>query len=195
MPTTTTAIKCHGAGLFVKRVFKNPRQLGAVFPSSNALGSFIAEHVDAKASSPILELGGGTGSLTKAMLKCGVDPQRLYIIEIDLELCAFLKGKFPQCHVLHGCATKLEELLPKTVIGEIHTTVSGLPLLNMPKEVRKDIMSSTFNVMDQHGSILQYTYSPKASFPAEEYGLQKEKLGVVLRNVPPATIWRYCQEK
>ena len=105
-----------------------------------------------------------------------------------------MKKKFPQCHVLHGCATKLEELLPKEVISKVHTTVSGLPLLNMPKEVRKDIMSRTFNVRDEQGSILHYTYSPKASFPAEEYGLKKERLGVVLRNVPPATIWRYSKE-
>lgn len=185
--------KYQGAGMFVKRFLKNPRQLGAVFPSSNSLGSFIAEHVDAKGNSPILELGGGTGSLTKAMLNCGVAPERLYIIELDPELCAYLKGKFPQCHVVHGCATKLEDLLPKEVIGQIHTTVSGLPLLNMPKEVRKNIMRSCFNIMGKHSSVLQYTYSPKASLAAEEYGLQKEKLGMVLRNVPPATIWRYWQ--
>lgn len=193
MPKNLKREKHQETTLFVKRVLKNPRQLGAVFPSSNALGSFIAKHIDCDGESPILELGGGTGSLTNAMIHSGIQGERIYIVELDPELCEFLKGKFPQCHVIHGCATELQDLLPQQVVGNIHTTVSGLPLLNMPKKVREGIMSSAFQVMTSSGSILQYTYSPKASFQAEECGYQKEKIGTVLRNVPPATVWRYWQ--
>lgn len=181
------------ASLFFKRWLKNPRRLGSIFPSSNALGTFITKQAKLDGDFAILELGAGTGSLTRDLLNYDVAPKRIYIVELDLELCGYLRDNFPHCHVIHGCATKLDTLLPKNIVGRIHTTISSLPLLNMPKIVRKDIMSSVFKVMTSSGAMLQYTYSLKASFMSEEYGINKDKLGIVLRNIPPATVWRYSR--
>lgn len=177
--------------LFLKRAFKNLRQLGSVAPSSIHLGEEMARHLDAQADYPIVELGGGTGSLTRAILSAGIDPQRLYTLELDEELCSFLQNEFPDCHVIHGCAGQLEKILPKEIHGKVKAIVSGLPLLNFPTKAMDQVVESALSIMAPEGYMLQYTYSPRSPLPAERYGLQKDKLRTVLRNIPPATVWKY----
>ncbi|HCC25398.1 MAG TPA: hypothetical protein DEP85_07845, partial [Holosporales bacterium] len=72
-----------GAKLFLSRVLRNPRQLGAIAPSSRHLGELLARHAAVDNYSPIVELGGGTGSLTRAMIKAGIAPHRIYVIELE----------------------------------------------------------------------------------------------------------------
>ena len=88
--------KSLGTKLFLMRVLRNPRQLGAVAPSSRHLGALITKHAKGKDESPIVELGGGSGSLTRAMIKGGIDPARIYVIELDAELASYLKNALPQ---------------------------------------------------------------------------------------------------
>ena len=54
----------------------------------------MASCVDA-GSAPVLEIGAGTGAITQALLERGVSPERLFVIERDAELTAFLRNKFP----------------------------------------------------------------------------------------------------
>ena len=39
--------------------------------------------------------------------------------------------------------------------------------------------------------MLQYSYSPISPIPAKKLGVKAEIVRFVLRNVPPATVWRY----
>ena len=181
------------AALFIKRVLNNPRQLGAVLPSSSHLGAEMAKHITIDKDTPIVELGGGTGSLTQAIVDTGIAPERVYTVELDPALCDYLRSRFPKCNVINGCAGDLAAILPKKIQGKVGVTVSGLPLLNFPREAMDDIIKSAFSVMNDQGYMLQFTYSPKSSLPAEDYGLVKEHMGTVLRNVPPATVWKYSR--
>ncbi|MBL8677282.1 MAG: phosphoethanolamine methyltransferase, partial [Alphaproteobacteria bacterium] len=114
-----------GTKLFLSRVLRNPRQLGAVAPSSRHLGALLARHAAVDAYSPIVELGGGSGSLTRALIKAGIEPGRIYVIELDKALALYLKSAFPQVNVIHGNATELGKILPSHIIGKVHRIVSG----------------------------------------------------------------------
>lgn len=183
-----------GTKLFLARILKNPRQLGAIAPSSRFLGALLARNLNDDGVSPIVELGGGSGSLTKALIKAGVDPKRLYVIELDEALAEFLREAFPGVNVIHGDATELEKILPAKVIGKVQRVVSGLPMINMPENVRSDILRSMFAILGPAGRYLQYTYSPRSSINAEAYQLTKKRLGSTLLNLPPATVWQYSKE-
>ncbi|MBX9621379.1 MAG: hypothetical protein K2X28_05050 [Alphaproteobacteria bacterium] len=180
-----------GTKLFLSRVLRNPRQLGAVAPSSRHLGALLARHAAVDDHSPIVELGGGSGSLTRALIKTGIEPGRIYVIELDKALALYLKSAFPQVNVIHGNATELGEILPPHIIGKVHRIVSGLPMINMPESVRREILESCFEIMSPNGAYLQYTYSPRSSIKAETYGLSKERIGTIFLNIPPATVWQY----
>lgn len=183
-----------GTKLFLLRVLKNPRQLGAVAPSSRRLVEVLARHAIVDDHSPIIELGGGTGALTRALIKTGIDPSRIYVIELDPALANYLKTALPQVNVIHGNAAHLDQILPKKVIGKVKRVVSGLPMINIPEPIRKQILESSFGVLAPEGAFLQYTYSPRSSINAEAYGLNKKRLGTIFRNLPPATIWQYTKD-
>ncbi len=183
-----------GTKLFLLRALKNPRQLGAVAPSSRHLGALLAKHAKGNDESPIVELGGGSGSLTRAMIKEGIDPRRIYVIEIEASLAEYLKTSLPQVNVIHGNAAELHKILPPEIIGQVKRIVSGLPMINIPEPVRKMILESCFEIMTPGGAYLQYTYSPRSSINAKAFQLKKKRLGTIFLNIPPATVWQYTKE-
>jgi phosphatidylethanolamine/phosphatidyl-N-methylethanolamine N-methyltransferase len=183
-----------GTKLFFLRALRNPRQLGAVAPSSRHLGALLAKHAVLDGDSPIVELGGGTGSLTRALIKAGVDPARIYVIELDPELANYLKVAMPLVHVIQGNATDLMQILPPHIIGKVQRIVSGLPMINIPQPIQRKILDSCFQIMAPNGTYLQYTYSPRSSIDAKNYQLNKKRLGTVFLNLPPATVWQYTKQ-
>ncbi len=183
-----------GTKLFILRCLRNPRQLGAVLPTSGHVGTFLARHADVEADFPIIELGGGSGSVTRALIKSGIAPSRLYVIELDPELAAYLKKTLPDVTVIQGDAANLSSILPADIIGKVQRVISSLPMINMPPAIRRKILESCFEVMTPGGIYLQFTYAPLSSINDKIHQLKKKRLGTILRNVPPATVWQYTRD-
>ncbi len=177
--------------LFLKRWIRHPIRLGAVIPSSPALTGLVARNVELRPGGIVLELGGGTGCLTRKLLDSGIPEDKLYVLELDPELCAYLKNALPNVNVIQGDACDLPKLIPKKYIGKVSTVISGMPMTTMPIEVQRKIIDASFSVMDDKGDLLQYTYRPISPLPAARLGLVKQRVGVTFRNLPPATVWRY----
>lgn len=177
--------------LFFKRLIRNPRSLGAIVPSSKSLARFICRHIDYKPGDYIVEIGAGTGSFTRTILQTGIPSSHFFVVELDLELAKYLKIQFPTLQVIHGNAASLDYLLPPEVIGKVRTVVSGIPMVNLPKKAQKEIIDSCVKILCKEGGILQFTYGPVSPIPAQIFGVYGCKLGRVLQNIPPATVWRY----
>lgn len=177
--------------LFLKCLFKNPKSLGAIVPSSRKLGEFICQHVECLEEEYILEVGAGTGRFTQALLESGVPPHQLVVIELDPELTIFLKQRFPNILVIQGSAADLSHILPDKVQGKIRTIVSGIPMVNLKRDVQKSIMDSCFSSALPNAHFLQFTYRPIVPIPAKDFNLQYCHLGTVFFNFPPATVWKF----
>ena len=54
---------------FFRLWLRRPRRVGAVMPSGRALATAMATCIDAQAPGMVVELGGGTGSITRAIRK------------------------------------------------------------------------------------------------------------------------------
>ena len=117
--------------LFLRQLMKNPKSLGALFPSSNMLANFITSHVDLVADYLIVEIGAGTGRFTQALLRAGVTPDKLVIVELDPAMCVFLRKNFPNVMVVEGDAKDLKNLLPAQIVGSVTTIISGIPMINL----------------------------------------------------------------
>ncbi len=177
--------------LFWKRWIKHPLRVGALTPSSPSLTSLISRHISVKPDSYIVELGAGTGTVTRRLLEEGIPCDQLYVVELDPELCGFLKKSLPNVNVIQGNASDLASLLPENVIGKVSTIVSGLPLSTMSLEIQKSIIDSCFKIMAPDSEIVQYSYHITSPIPAVKLGLSKERIGITLLNLPPAFLWRY----
>jgi phosphatidylethanolamine/phosphatidyl-N-methylethanolamine N-methyltransferase len=177
--------------LFLKRVITNPMAMGAVVPASDALGNLVGQNVTVKDGEYIVEIGGGTGQLTRGLLRAGIPLDRLYVVELDQELYLYLKKTMPEVNLILGDACNLKALLPPHIIGKISSVVSAVPLFNMSFDLQKKLIDSSFSVMSDNGEFIQYTYSPMSPIPSERLGLIQKRVGKVLFNVPPASVWRY----
>lgn len=177
--------------LFLKQVIRNPRAMGSIAPSTRYLSRVIGRLAATDLNGPVLEIGAGTGSFTRAMIKAGIDQSRLYIVELNAGLCAHLQQQFPRANVIRADATRLREFLPPETIGEFLLVVSGLPLVNMPRPTSQAIISEIKTCMAPRGRLLQFTYMPFSPISVSRHALRGERIAWVLRNVPPATVWQY----
>src|SRR5215813_985800 len=103
-----------GTTLFLKRWLRRPFAIGAVVPSGRLLAEAMAEatlaNLDGR-DGHVVELGAGTGEVTKALLAKGIAPERLAVVERDPELSLFLRRHFAGPRIIEGDAAKLPRLL------------------------------------------------------------------------------------
>lgn len=193
MPQTAPA----GTGLFLKRWLRQPFAMGAVVPSGRLLAEAMARGAMAAMegrAGHVVELGAGTGEVTKALLRAGIAPDRLALVERDPELARFLRGHFPGPRILEGDAARLPALLKANGVTEVAAVVSSLPLLSLPAGVVGGIVQGVFEALPAGGALVQFTYGPTPPVPR---GL-RERLDLVgssgrriWRNVPPAVVWTF----
>ena len=97
--------------LFLSRWLHSPMHVGSIAPSSRKLADAIARQVPMDSPGWIIELGGGTGVVTAALLRAGLAPGRLVVLERDPLLHKHLAERFPEVHAILGDAAKLAEAL------------------------------------------------------------------------------------
>ena len=176
--------------VFLKAWLKSPLRVGAIAPSGERLARAMAQVVPRRSELPVVELGGGTGSITAALLR-RIPAERLIVVERDPELARHLRRKFPTVTVIQGDARHLARHLKALGIGRVGAVVSGLPLVAMPKRVQRELLEESFAVLEPGGPFIQFTYSLFSPLPRREFGLNGRPVARVLQNVPPASIWIY----
>ncbi len=129
MPPPATGKDSAGLRLFLKRWAANPLQMGSVVPSSPALCRRVAAQVRRQAGEAVLELGAGTGVISRALIEGGVPPSCLFAMEIVPAMASHLRQLLPGATVLTGDARLLPDLLPAAWHGRIGTVVCGIPLV------------------------------------------------------------------
>ena len=177
--------------LFFKSALRNPKALGAILPSSRALMRVVAHHIMRHNSRCVIEVGAGTGSFARELLDMGFDPKGLTLVEMNAEMCQFLQQRFPGVTVIEGDAMSLATLLPPELIGRTSTIVSGIPLINLSRDEKDTLFQSYRDVLCSEGCILQFTYGPVSPVAHRRFGLDGKRVGFILRNLPPATVWAY----
>ncbi len=179
---------------FLRLWVRRPARLGAVAPSGRSLATAMAEQVDPQTHGAVVELGGGTGNITAALLKAGVAPDNLIVIEREQALCNLIASRFPSVRVLCGDARQLRRLLRREGITRVTAVVSGLPLTLIPDRSVRTIIDQCFSVMADNGQYIQFTYSPAPPVSRSivtGLDIRGERADWVFDNIPPAAVWVY----
>ncbi|MSO71418.1 MAG: hypothetical protein EXQ88_05325 [Alphaproteobacteria bacterium] len=173
---------------------RKPVGLGAALPSGGPLARAMAREIDTATPGAVVELGGGTGVITQALLDAGIAPEDLIVIEREPELFTILRKRFPQLAVIKADARDLAGVLRAHGITRVKAVASGLPLLNIPDPICQQIVAQAFAAMGSDGIYLQYTYGPTSPLPLrlqKPLGLEGKRVSWVPMNLPPASVWRY----
>jgi phosphatidylethanolamine/phosphatidyl-N-methylethanolamine N-methyltransferase len=179
-----------GKGLFFRRWLRNPLQMGSVIPSSPALCRRIAAAVERGPGEYVVELGAGTGVVTRALLEAGIPPERLAVVEIVPEMAEFLRDTLPGVTVVTGDAFDLAAALPARMHGRVGTAICGIPLVLLPLERQRAFVQAVEAVAPGRGFLL-YTYCATSPLPYRKLGLTAKRLAFTPLNFPPASVWRY----
>ncbi len=177
---------------FLRAWAKNPRSVGAIAPSSPALAGLITREITS-AHAPIVELGAGTGVFTRKLLAQGVREEDLILIEESGDMAKLLSEKFPEARVIQMDASH-PSLADHIEVEKVGAVVSGLPLLSLPSSVVDGLLANLTSVLDTEAYMYQFTYSwrsPIRPQRARQFGLEASRVGRVLFNLPPATVYRY----
>lgn len=177
---------------FLHAWLRKPRQNGSIVPSSPWLGRLMASQIDPMGGR-VMEFGGGTGALTREIIASGLPLDQLEIVEIDATLARGLRRALPGATILETPAQSVSAVAAGG-IGGYQCIISGLPLLAFSKTLQQEILSEAFLLLRPGGAFVQFTYSPRpplARSIASALGLEVAKVGTVVRNVPPATVFSY----
>ena len=177
--------------VFLGRWLKAPHRIGALAPSSRYLARAMARQIEPRQTRLVVELGGGTGSITRALLASGLPPEKLLVVERDERLHRLLAERFPELRVVAGDAAQLTALLRPLGVTSVSAIVSSLPLLSMPKRLRQRIVEQCFALLGARGSLVQFTYGLASPLPERDYAVSGRIAARVWRNFPPACVWRF----
>lgn len=182
---------------FLYAWLRNPRQAGALLPSGSRLAQAMAAQVD-PGRGLVVELGVGTGAITRALIARGVREDQLILVEKDPALFGEMEGRFPGVVALRGDAAHLDRLLNRAGVGCPGTLVSSLPLLSMTRRQRLRVLIQIFSSLRVGGVLVQFTYSPLPPIPdvlAAALGVSGRRTARVFSNLPPAAVWVYQVHK
>lgn len=178
---------------FWRAWLRAPRRMGAVAPSGPSLARLITRHVNHRLG-PVIELGPGTGVFTRALLATGLPAHRLALVEADVGFADSLSREFPGARVLRMDAAHLGDTSPLFGDERASAVISGLPLLAMPQDQVAAIIGGVFDrQLRPDGALYQFTYGLKCPLSPnllDQLDLESVRVGSVLFNLPPATVYR-----
>ena len=176
--------------LLLKNFIKNPKEVGAVVPSSKFLTKKIVGAIDFKRSKAIVELGPGLGTFTKAILKKSKPNAKVFCFEVSKKFCSYLTKNVidKRLTIINASAEKLNSNLKKINIKEVDCIVSGLPFLNFSNAKKRKILNEVKNSLNEKGKFILFQYTNELSKMLKSHFNKVERKFVPL-NVPPSFVY------
>ena len=180
---------------FLRSWLDDPFSVGAVAPSGRSLARMMTRELGA--GHRVLELGPGTGTVTRAILSRGVAETDLILLERCQGFAELLENRFPAARILRGDATARQAGLAEFA-GSIDYIVSGLPLVLFSREQKHRLLRQACRLLKEDGALFQFTYGgrcPVDRRQLERHGLEARCIGFIALNVPPAFVYRIARTR
>lgn len=179
---------------FLQAFLKNPAKVGAIAPSSPELAQTMVKGLDPDRENIILELGVGTGAITKFIEPVLPDNDSYLGLELDEKLYHSLRLSYPNLKIVQGNACEAYKIHKESGLGKVKYLVCCLPFVSLPGAVADQIYKQIDMFMDDGCTLRLFQYAhgyylPPALKLRERmrnlYGKSKRSK-IVLKNVPPA---------
>ena len=163
--------------------------IGAIVPSSPHLAETMAGFIDPDRDGPVVELGPGTGVVTKAILNRGIAADRLTSIEYCEDFARLLRTRFKDVSIVRGDAYDLAASLGQH--APLAAVVSSLPLFTSPPAKRRALILDALDRLAPGAPFIQFSYALVAPVKEERGLFTVSSSGWIWNNMPPARVWIY----
>lgn len=186
---------------FFIQFIKDLKKTGAIAPSSKFLARDLVDQLKtdlANSNCPplnILELGPGTGPLTKEIIKLLRPVDHLDLVEIQKNFYKIIYEKFKDKNI----SVHFSDILNFNPNRTYDYIFSSLPYENMPRHINRQIWEKKLSLCASKAYISYFKYVKFKNFKydfeqgvVDEFGHDKK---FVLRNIPPAKLYTLQIEK
>ena len=134
---------------FAGEVLADFQTTAAIAPSSNSLVQAMLEPLPLRTAKVVVELGPGTGVMTRALLDRMPQNAVLFAFEINPRFFRYLSGTSsdPRLHLINASAETLEEEFRRRGTKRVDAVVSSLGLSLMPDQQRHAILGGLLPFM------------------------------------------------
>lgn len=181
---------------FLQAFLKNPTKVGSIAPSSPELAHKMLEGIEPSPDNIIIELGVGTGAITKFIRDIVTEDHSYIGIELDASLVRLLRKNFPEMNIVCGNAMEAAEVHARSGLGKVGYIVCCLPFVSLPGNVRNGVLEEVDKFMKLGCEFRTLQYAHGYHLPSarkfrqqmrERYGKEKRS-SLVVKNVPPGYI-------
>ncbi len=179
------------AYLYFKKFLKHGRSIASFVPSSRFLAQAMCAHINPQKPQTIVELGAGTGAVTKTAAEQMHPDSRLVAIELDLDFFRLLTENVPQAETLFCDVRDVAENLANKGVHAVDVILNCLPTPSLPSHVAKEIFAWMAGLPGEpwHNqiTIMPWVYN---NYYKRFFDLVTFKL--ILVNIPPGGVF-YCR--
>lgn len=180
---------------FFMQFLRSPGKTGSICPSSRFLSHTIANMALENNTSHglIVDLGAGSGIISRTLLEYGVPPERILAVDISEYFKKVFNKHCPDLELYIGDARNLSKIISTYFPAlPIQAIISSLPLRNMSNKIISEIMLEISSIIHKKGGILiQYTYALWMHSLLEQFGFIAIEKKYVFLNIPPAYVEKY----
>lgn len=179
---------------FLQAFLKNPAKVGAIAPSSPELAQKMIKNIAPDEENIILELGVGTGAITKFVQDIVPNDKSYLGVELDRDLVKNLKKNYPDLKIVRGNACDAFSIYQKSGLGKVGFIICCLPFVSIPNETGEEILSQVDKFMEKGCTFRTFQYAHGYYFPSaiklrehmrDRYG-KAHRSRLIMKNVPPA---------
>lgn len=178
--------------LFLRKFLKEGKRVASIAPSSKALAKSLCRHVDPLRPQVIVELGAGTGAVTKVAVQRMHPDSRLIAVEIDPQFAAILRQSCPRAQVLCCDAFDLAAQLDAMKIQSIDLLLSGLPTPSLPRRIN-EVVLDLFSQRATNAYFSQLTVMPWVFKPMYQKLFEEVDFDLIPANIPPGGVY-HCRK-
>lgn len=179
--------------LFLRKWLRDREGIASVTPSSSWMCDELTRYVRPDRPQHILELGAGTGVVTRRILARMHPDSALVIVEVDPDFAAMLERTYaddaPRVRVLAQGFETVGDLLPDGTSFDV--VVSGMPTPNFPPR----LLASLRRLMARHATdawLSQLTEIPVVFLGLYRRMFREVEFRFVPLNMPPGGVY-HCR--
>lgn len=178
--------------LFFKKFIRNPKYVGSMIPSSRFLANRMVKAAKWEQAENIVEIGSGTGAITRVIAKRVKPESKVFLFEKDDEMGELLQHDFPQFQREKN-AMKLVSRLKEHNVQEVDYIFSGLPFYNFSPIMRLQLIQQCKEALKSGGKLIAFQYSLQMRRMLAEH-FEIERISAVPLNFPPAFVY-VCKKR
>ncbi len=181
--------------LFLGKFLKHGTAIASLAPSSPWLSRTTVRNVDWDRAKVLVELGAGTGPITKVLAEKARPDCRVVVLERDPDFAQILRERFQgygNFDVVEGDVRDLTSILERLGISQVDTVISGLPVPSFPEDLQRDLFRVVKKILIPGGTFNQITEMPWVYLRFYRKFFQDVQFAFEPRNLPPAGAY-FCR--